>query len=286
MSWTNYNTEPKKWRPKKIDFQIDNNPPIWEDFITFPKTIFAFDCSGSINKNELYFNKLRDIIDKYHKNENDKFYTWGSNYYNKNENEINEFINNKYGDEETYAINIVNLIKDNINEGFDNLIIATDGKIDDMKKCDDELKLMNQPFSFVKTFVIGNDGDLSVGASFSRNCPHETIRFNENGEEIIINLSSLDFQVYNEIDSINEFLQFENIYQSLYKCVFVKVLGKKNGDQDINNKLNLLKNRILQNINEGNKNSFCVKIDKLINMANGNIVIGTDFSAANINLLK
>ncbi len=286
MSWTHYNTEPKKWRPKKINFQIDNNPPKWEDFITFPKTIFAFDCSGSINGNELYFNKLRDIIDKYHKNEDDKFYTWGDNYYNKTENEINEFINKKYGNEGTYAINIVNLIKENINEGFDNLIIATDGKIDDIKKCDDELKLMEQPFSFVKTFVIGNDGDLSVGAPFSRNCPHETIHFNENGEKSLINLSNLDFKVYNDIDYINEFLEFENIYKSLYKCVFVRVLGKENGDQDIVNKLNSLKNRICQKINEGNKNIFDLKIDKLIKMANGNILIGTNFSAADSQLLK
>ena len=59
---------------------------------------------------------------------------------------MNTFISKKYGNGGTYAINIVNLIKENINEGFDNLIIATDGEIDDIPECDEELKSMKQLF--------------------------------------------------------------------------------------------------------------------------------------------
>ena len=199
---------------------------------------------------------------------------------------MNTFISKKHGKGGTYAINIVNLIKENINEGFDNLIIATDGEIDDIPKCDEELKSMKQPFSFVKTYIIGKEANLSVGVPFSRNCPYQTILVDENGENMKLSKTELDNQSYNKIDTISEYSEFEDIYQSLYKCIFARVIGKKNGDENVIVKLNGLKNRILQNIDEQNKEKFNLKFDELYKMANGTTIIGTEISAADNELLK
>jgi hypothetical protein len=71
--------------------------------------------------------------------------------------------------------------------------------------------------------------------------------------------TELDNQSYNKIDIISEYSEFEDIYQSLYKCIFARVIGKKNGDENFIVKLNGLKNRILQNIDEKNKKKFFYK---------------------------
>jgi hypothetical protein len=108
----------------------------------------------------------------------------------------------------------------------------------------------------------------------------------ENGENMKLSKTELDNQSYNKIDTISEYSEFEDIYQSLYKCIFARVIGKKNGDENVIVKLNGLKNRILQNIDEQNKEKFNLKFNELYKMANGTTIIGTEISAADNELLK
>ena len=61
---------------------------------------------------------------------------------------------------------------------------------------------------------------------------------------------------------------------------------EKNDDENVIDKLNGLKNRILQNIDEQNKDKFNLKFDELYKMANGTTIIGTEISAADNELLK
>ena len=42
-------------------------------------TLFAFDNSGSISGNSVYFNEIDRIVKKYYKS-GDRFFLWGSKY--------------------------------------------------------------------------------------------------------------------------------------------------------------------------------------------------------------
>jgi hypothetical protein len=135
------------FRPRKIDIQIDWNDK-WSGFKERPKdlskpenmkTLFAVDCSGSISGNKTYFNKLRQLRNKYYNSSRgDKFYAWGSNYYYKNESEMDDFISKEYGPDGTYSYYIAEIGRVTKNENFEHLIIVTDGEVDtdDIDKSD------------------------------------------------------------------------------------------------------------------------------------------------------
>ena len=89
------------------------------------KNLFAFDNSGSISGNSLYFNEIDKIVKKYYKN-GDKFYFWDSGYTQKYKNEINDWIKKKKGTEGTYSINTTKLASSSPRE---HLIIVTDGQV-------------------------------------------------------------------------------------------------------------------------------------------------------------
>ena len=105
------------------------------------KNLFAFDNSGSISGNSLYFNEIDRIVKKYYKN-GDKFYFWDSGYTQKSKNEINDWIKKKKGTEGTYSINITKLASSSPRK---HLIIVTDGKVseNDIKESE---KFMNDNY--------------------------------------------------------------------------------------------------------------------------------------------
>ena len=109
------NKDAREWRPECINYTIDVNKK-WTNFkekisgvqkVDFSKlkNLFAFDNSGSISGNSLYFNEIDRIVKKYYKN-GDKFYLWGAGYTQKSKNEIDDWIKKKNVPEVIYSINI------------------------------------------------------------------------------------------------------------------------------------------------------------------------------------
>ena len=203
------------FRPKAIDIQIDWNHK-WNRFkgrnkeLASPesmKTLFAVDCSYSINKKEIYFKKLKELRLKYYNSaRGDKFYTWGNSYYYKNEIEMDKFIQNKQGNDGTKSFYIAEIGKETQKENFEHLIIVTDGRVgtSSIDECDKRVQKYGLHYSFVSTYIIGRGGDESVGCPFSRECPGETHIIDQNGNERIqASLSREDQQALNNINLIN-----------------------------------------------------------------------------------
>ena len=94
------------------------------------KTLFAVYFSKSMNKLKFYFEKIREIKQKYYNSSRgDKFYIWGSGYFYLNE-KIDRFINEEVGKfDERHSYYIAEIGKETKNENFEHLIIVTNGKV-------------------------------------------------------------------------------------------------------------------------------------------------------------
>ena len=242
-----------EYRPKAVNIQINWNDK-WNGFKERPiinlkrmKTLFAVDCSSSINNNEIYFKKLHELKTKYYDgSRGDKFFTWGTKYYYKTELEMDTFISNKTGIDDTLSYNIALIGKEMKNENFQHLIIVTDGEVNsnDIDKCDEIVASNGLQYSYVSTYIIGKNGNESVGCPFSRGSPGVTYIIDENGNERQqASLSREDKIVLEQINSINNWNTFKSKYNNLYNAIRAKCLGK-NEDSDLINKLTNLKSRI------------------------------------------
>lgn len=130
-------------------------------------------------------NQLRNQY--YNSSRGDKFYTWGSSYYYKTESEMDSFIKSEKGyDRSRHSHYIAEIGKENKNENFEHLIIVTDGRVDydDIDESDRKVHQYGLKYSFVSNYIIGSDGDESVGCSYSRECPGITYMIKDNGGEI------------------------------------------------------------------------------------------------------
>ena len=267
-----------EYRPKAIDIQIDWNDK-WDGFKERPtknpekmKTLFAVDCSGSISGKNNYFSKLRELRLKYYNSSRgDKFYTWGSGYYYKNEAEMDSFIANKYGPDGTESYYIAEIGRVTKNENFEHLIIVTDGQVDEssIDESDRRVKQYDLHFKYVSSYIIGSGGNETVGAPFCRDCPGITYLIDNYGnEKIQASLNREDQKALENIDSINNWVDFKAKYINLFNAIRAKCLGR-NADEALKQKLINLKARITDAGNE--QNEFEQKFKKLFDMANGRI---------------
>ena len=198
----------ENWRPEYIEYNIDINKR-WTNFLPKPKeklelikmkTLFAFDNSGSISGNMLYFKEINRLVNKYYK-QGDKFYLWGTTYTEQSKSQIEQWINNRRGEEGTSIINIAKLAKENPNHR-EHLIIVTDGRanLNDIKETDKFLQENNIKFKYVSLYVIGKNGDRSVGAPFCRRCPSKTINILD--EHTRIKGTELSIEDINRLNNI------------------------------------------------------------------------------------
>ena len=276
-----HNEDIEKWRPEGIDYTIDVNKK-WTNFKKKPsiekkvdlktlKTLFAFDNSGSISGNSVYFNEINRIVNKYYK-PGDKFYLWGSQYTEKTKSEIDQWIISKYGPEGTYSVNIAKLVN-SCPTHREHLIIVTDGQVSesDIRESDSLMNQFNIQFQFVSVYVIGTGGNLSVGAPFCRGCPNRTIHVINANQRINGPSLSLDeISAFNSIININSIPEFDSKFDKLFSVIKAKQLGK-NRDDDLKNKLSALKTRLINNISGQQKLNFEEKWNKLFEMANNGV---------------
>lgn len=168
---------------------------------------------------------------------------------------MDKFIKNKYGSDDGR--------KETKNENYEHLIIVTDGKVN--IDSNDEIDQRVQQYRFVSTYIIGRGEDKSVSCPFSRGCPGETSKIEQIGnEKIQASLSKEDQQALNNIDSINNWNSYGNLFISKRaKCLC------RNTDEELKDKLNNLKNRIKDSENE--EVDFIIKFNNLYRIVDSQI---------------
>ena len=283
----------RDWRPECIDYVIDVNKK-WNNFLPKPtgfkkidltklSTLFAFDNSGSISGNTIYFNEIDRLVKKYYKN-GDKFYLWGSKYTEQTKSQIDQWIRNMDGPEGTDSRNIALLAKA-CPSHREHLLIVTDGQVGEssIRASDQLMQQNNIQFKFVSVYIIGRGGNLSVGAPFCRGCPNRSIQVIDSKTRYKGPSLSLDeIKAFNQLSSINSVGQFNSLYDKLNSAIKAKQLGK-NSDNDLMNKLTSLKSRIINSINGQQKADFEKKWKELYDMASKGI---HDFSFGTAGIKK
>ena len=191
--------------------------------------------------------------------------------------DIKECIKKKKCDDGTDSIYIAEAAINAGPEFWGHLIIVTDGKVkkEEIIKCDDYIKENNIKFKYVSTYVIGPDGDLSVGAPFTRGCENQTIYILAyRKHEVKMKLSEKALKSFEKIDQIENYEEFRESYGKLVNSILAKMLGK-DADEALKEKLNKLKKKvetspILQK-KKAFKQKFEIQWNKLYDMANGKV---------------
>ena len=126
-------------RPKSFEYKIDKTKKWKFKQILEPKnmkTLFANDCSGSVDGHELYHEELNKIMEEYDKNDDDIIYMWDSvdsislvGYLKIDIERINEFNNNLegYGGNQSFLIAEIEKQEPEYRE---HLLIVTYGIVD------------------------------------------------------------------------------------------------------------------------------------------------------------
>ena len=151
----------------------------------------------------------------------------------------------------------------------EHLIIVTDGQVseDCIKRSDELMKTYNIKFQFVSVYVIGKDGNLSVGAPFCRGCPNRTIQVLDPNHKIKGPTLTIDeIKVFDSISNINSISIFNSKFKQLHSVIKAKQLGK-DGDTDLQKKLKELNERIINNLSGDVKADFEKKWNELNEMA-------------------
>lgn len=128
----------------------------------------------------------------------------------------------------------------------DHLTIVTDGRVGtcSIDSSDSKMKSNSIKFKHVTTYAIGNGGDLSVGAPYSRGCPNVTYKVLRIGSEIPqSSLTAQDMATLNGISNISSYSEFAVQYKNLESAIQAKTLGT-NGDAQLQGALNALSTRI------------------------------------------
>ena len=274
-----------EYRPKHIDLKIDWDDK-WKGFKTRGinigspekmKTLFAIDCSKSISGMKIYFNKLRQLIQKYYcSSRGDKFYTWNNGYFYKTEKEMNRFINEEVGQSgERHSYYIAEIGRETKNENFEHLIIVTNGSVGyrDINKSDDLVSKYGLKYRFVSFYIIGNEGDRSVGCPYMRSSKGLTYLVDNFGnEERLASINREDMKALERIDYINNWKAFESQYKNLSNAIRAKN-SEGNKNLGLIHKIINLKSRISD---AGSKqNEFNNKCNVLYQLASGTIYKST-----------
>ena len=264
-------------KPKGFSFKI-NKEEKWTNFkhILQPKkmkTLFAIDCSTSVRNNHFYFNELTKIMNEYYIEGRDIIYIWNKGYLKMDKNQFDDW-KNSLGERtggKTDSTQIAKIIT--IEEDYrEHLLIVTDGKVSRkfIEKCNEILSDNNVKFKFVTSIVIGNEGNLSVGAPFCRNCPNITIFIpKENQRNVLASLMLDEIEILNNLEKIDSYEEFINKYKKLENVIEAKMIGF-GPDFKLIKRLNNLKENIINDyLDEDEKKDFNEKINVLLKMANG-----------------
>ena len=204
----------------------------------------------------------------------DKFYIWNEDFKELDFDEVETFINDMDGVKGTSSSLIAEIANIEKNNNFEHLVIVTDGDVtnDEIDKSDLKFKEYNLHFSFVSTFIIKTGDQVlneSVGCPYSRNCPGFTYIIDEKGnQKEQASLLKEDLDIFDNLDKINTYEEFQKKFWNIYRVVRAKCLGK-NADDELKSKFYNFKKRI--KVPENNKNDFDERISQIEFMINGGL---------------
>lgn len=231
--------------------------------------LWCIDCSGSVGGCELYHEQLKLLLSKY-RQENDDFYFWDDNYYRSSSIGVDIFTSLKLGQGGTRSEYIADICEQSTIR--DHLIIVTDGCVfsGSIDKSDMKMKKNNIVFKHVTTYIIGSDGDLSVGAPYSRRCPNITYKVEKLGVEVPqIALTQEDIRALEKITSIETYNQFTGQYSHLNSAIKAKTLGT-DGDVELQEQIMTFAGKIKKSCkNKSERKDTADKIRTIENMSIG-----------------
>ena len=267
------------FKPKSIDIKIDWNAK-FDRFMEIKtpilemKTLFVVDDSGSVSRQDIYFDKVLQLVcTNYNMERGDAFYIWNQDYNKLSSYEISNFIKEKDGDKGTSSSLIAQIAYIEKKNKFEHLIIITDGDVkkEEIDKSDTLIKEFNLRFSLVSTFII-DTGDIkseSVGCPYSRDCPSFTyIVDSEGNQREISSLLKEDIEIFNNLNKIVSYNDFILKYGNIYRIFRAKCLGK-NIDDELKQKFINMKNMI--KVPKGKEGDFKNKIKEIEFMIDGGL---------------
>ena len=240
------------------------------------KTLFAVDDSGSVFNQEIYFNKIMQLLcTNYFSERGDKFYIWNEEYEKLNFYGIESFMNEMDGVRGTSSSLIAEIANEEKDNNFEHLIIITDGDVqnDEIDKSDLKFKEYGLNFSFVSTFIIKTGDQVlneSVGCPYSRNCPGFTYIIDQKGnQKEQASLLKEDIEIFNNLDKISTYNEFQSKFWNIFRVVRAKCLGKT-ANNELKNKFLNFKKKI--KVPEYNKKDFNDKMNQIEFMINGGLI--------------
>ena len=287
----NQGKKPNEFRPKKLpNFNIDKNTK-WEGFLHLfveknpktLKTLFAFDFSGSVSSNRFYHSKLIQILLEYYKeSRGDKIYIWNNKFSDVSLISVkNKLVTHRGMGGGTDSSLIAKICELETNSKFEHLVITTDGKVP--LKCIDESDVLmrknNIHFDFVTTFIIGRNGNLSVGAPYCRNSPNTTFYCTPYIEKSLSSLTVEEIKTREKIDKIHSVEEFNKIFEKMKNYIRAQTLGTS-GSNEIKAKLYILKANIKKSIKQEELKLFENKWEELYEMSQGSLRNKLDITVA------
>ena len=232
-------------------------------------TLFAFDCSGSVNKYPLYFKTLQSIVDKYYvKDRGDIFFTWDDIFHYKTYEEIQTWIKSQEGYGLTSSELIAQVLKEQ-GPKIKHLIITTDGYIDssNVTKSDDLMNALGWKPEYVTVYLIGKYAkDVSVVTPYVRESPHIIYDVSQEETKIIEEVFPHYIKSFNEMYNITSKRMFMREYPGILNYMFSKCRGK-GADQKLVERINELENNLKKD--PTNIVGCEIKIAHLRDLANG-----------------
>lgn len=257
-------------------------------------SIVYIDNSSSVYNSSFYWEEVNKILDN---NEIKEYYLWNTNVYKSSKNEIDNYIKTKKGLGGTYISNVASSI---INK--DNIIIITDGEVDNNEVIRSEKILSNKLFTNVECYIITSyklhNIDISVPLPFIRRGNSKLyVSNNEYSLKLLKEFNIEEYKnIYEKITVDNLINNYEKIYDILNignmnnkglplikeKILSIrdeiikeynKKLNKDDGllvqdyltNEDYDNAIKIL-HKIENNFNNNETNDIHVKINKLLSL--------------------
>ena len=127
-------------------------------------------------------------------------------------------------------------------------------------------------FKFVSCFIV-DTGDVkteSVGCPYSRDCPSFTYIVDSQGnQKELASLLEEDIQIFNNLEKIQSYEEFEQKYGNIYRIFRAKCLVKDN-NFELKEKFNNFKKKII-NVPDNKIEEFNKKMDKINDIINGGL---------------
>ena len=258
------NKKPYEWRPKGIDYIVDKNA-IFNGFLKLEnnknnknnidlenkKTLFAIDNSGSINWLSFYSKELEIIVKKFYKEyRGDTIYFWNDGKRKISKEHFDYEIKERFGEGGTDINNIAEIIDIEKENNFKHLVIITDGQVGpfNIKTADEEMENINISFDFVSVYILGPNGNLSVGAPFCRNIPNKTFakKFEDDPYEELMTLSLEDLHIINNLENYDNYNDFMDNYNKILNALQAKCIGMSENvelEKRLQSVINTIKNK-------------------------------------------